>query len=164
MENYIETEKEIAIDSLDAIQKISDKANHDLSTRSPNQYTAVDNTWTSSELIANNQKRNINIERLLSITQKTPIIGRVLIEDEDGNLKSIYITKGEIVTVSGLNLTREYSPMGRLFALSVGSEEEVGDKNYIVLQKMYIEHQKIMMNGMLIQISFLIIWLTKSNP
>lgn len=135
MENYIEIEKEIAEQSIKAIEQISEKAQEDLKNRSSIPYAAVNNTFTDIALIEKNQYRNIQTEQLLNITKNIPIIGRVLVEDENGKQECIYITKGYIVNVSGLMLTRETNPKGRLFAIDVGDECSINGHDYIVLEK-----------------------------
>ncbi|HIU52731.1 MAG TPA: hypothetical protein IAD20_01465, partial [Candidatus Scatocola faecipullorum] len=97
MENYIEIEKEIAGQSIKAIEQISEKAQEDLQNRSSIPYAAVNNTFTDTALIEKNQYRNTQTEQLLNITKNIPIIGRVLVEDENGKQECIYITKGYIV-------------------------------------------------------------------
>ena len=93
MENYIEIEKEIAEQSIKAIEQISEKAQEDLKNRSSIPYAAVNNTFTDIALIEKNQYRNIQTEQLLNITKNIPIIGRVLVEDENGKQECIYIQK-----------------------------------------------------------------------
>lgn len=51
MENYIEIEKEIAGQSIKAIEQISEKAQEDLQNRSSIPYAAVNNTFTDTALI-----------------------------------------------------------------------------------------------------------------
>lgn len=135
MENYIEIEKEIAGQSIKAIEQISEKAQEDLQNRSSIPYAAVNNTFTDTALIEKNQYRNTQTEQLLNITKNIPIIGRVLVEDENGKQECIYITKGYIVNVSGLMLTREANPKGRLFAIDVGDECSINGHDYTVLEK-----------------------------
>lgn len=60
MENYIEIEKEIAGQSIKAIEQISEKAQEDLQNRSSIPYAAVNNTFTDTALI---EKINIEIHK-----------------------------------------------------------------------------------------------------
>lgn len=132
----------VAKEVLDTFSTIESIANDKLSSMGSAgaEAFATANTFTSAGAFQNLADINqINIDGYNSL-KKEPALTRLLVEDDDGNRRIIYISRKSSLPLSGeIKLASYRSPIGALASLPVGDELNVkvggNTHNYYLIEK-----------------------------
>jgi len=122
----LEDLKPVAREALDAFESIAASAKEGLSSRGVTLDSfAMVNEATAEKLSAElrewNEDRIGNLQRL----RYEPAIARLVIEDEDENLQTLYLSPAGTVPSAKVALCSYMSPKGMLAARDIGEEVEV---------------------------------------
>ena len=118
--------KPVAREALDAFENIAASAKEGLSSRGVtlDSFAMVNEATAeklSAELRERNEDRIGNLQRL----RHEPAIARLVIEDEDENLQTLYLSPAGTVPSAKVALCSYMSPKGMLAARDIGEEVEV---------------------------------------
>jgi DNA polymerase III delta prime subunit len=129
----------VADETLDVLQKVAasaDRQLHEPYTTGPAALASV-NTFTSGEAIRTLSDIDGAQRRSLESQSREPAIARVVTRTDDGRVSIYYITRetphGSLD--SGKKLAGRNAPAGRLAALSVGDDFEIGSLAGVIVEK-----------------------------
>lgn len=139
----------VAAEALEHIGRTAERAEAGLAAARPNVATALaaNNSFTSSAGDALTGILEVGDQGLQALA-KEPTIARIVVEDEDGNEKTIFITRATpLARLPGEPFSASYlSPMGRLAALPVGRDADVrtpdGVKSYEIIERAVLKPRK----------------------
>jgi len=139
----------VAREVLDTFSSIESIANTKLSSMgaSSAEAFATANTFTGNGAVQNLADINqANVEGYKSL-KKEPALIRLLVEDDDGNHRTIYIARKSSLSLTGaIKLASYRSPIGALASLPVGDEltVKVGDNKhtYYLIEKVSLHPNK----------------------
>ena len=125
----------------DAFEEIAASAHAGLTSRgiSLDSFAHV-NTATSDRLAADLRQRNEdkigNLQRLC----REPAIARLVIEDDEEKVETLYISPAGTVDTRNVRLCSYMAPKGRLTPFAVGEEAEIplpgGARSFLIREKM----------------------------
>jgi hypothetical protein len=131
---YVET---LATEALDTLRKVSTAAKQNLhipSTPASNAFASI-NTLTSAAAVRHYDDISRASREASEILSREPAVARVIAEDDEGQLRTIYICRTTPIQV--LHQFASYrAPMGRLASLPIGGSVRVpSGKRYKLLEK-----------------------------
>lgn len=131
---YVEA---VAAEALDTIEKVSAAARQSLRippTSASNTFASI-NTFNSAKAVRQYDEISRANREALEILSREPAVARVIAEDEDGNLRTIYVCR-----TSPIQIVHQFAsyraPLGRLASLPIGASITLPNgKCYKLLQK-----------------------------
>ena len=133
--------KPVAREALDAFESIAASAREGLSRRGVTLDSfAMVNEATADKLSADLRERNEDRVANLQRLRHEPAIARLVIEDEDESLQTLYISPAGTVPSAKVALCSYMSPKGRLAPRDIGEEVEVplpgGSRWFLLREKL----------------------------
>jgi len=132
----------LADESLGTFEQISQKAEQEIQKRgaATTDSFAAGNTLTGGRAFQNLESAQKSIRENLQELQRRPAVARVVVEDESGHTRIIYISRNGSLTLPGDAVLADYdTPIGRLAASPVGEEQVIplpdGKKAFYVIEK-----------------------------
>lgn len=135
--------KPLAEESLSTFSEIAKKADEKLKSSvdiSASGSFANINTFTGGNAVNNMSSIQARNREALALLKVEPAIARLVVEDSNGDQKTIYVARKESMILEGeIPLAASKSLLGRLASLDVGDEKTVntpsGEETYYLLEK-----------------------------